>query len=72
MLKIVAVSKILVFCRYKVPFKMQSLDVCRKTSGKVWHRKPTPSSDNGYDVNNKTLLFKHIFPAGRAESDLFS
>lgn len=26
---------------------MQSLDVCRKTSGKIWHRKPTPSSDNG-------------------------
>ncbi|XP_071092006.1 TBC1 domain family member 31-like [Haliotis cracherodii] len=26
---------------------MQTLDVCKKTSGKIWHRKPTPSSDNG-------------------------
>lgn len=28
--------------------KMQSLDVCKRTSGKIWHRKPTPSTDNGY------------------------
>lgn len=30
---------------------MQNLDVCGKTSGKVWHRKPTPSTDNGLMVN---------------------
>ncbi|KAH3775121.1 hypothetical protein DPMN_176518, partial [Dreissena polymorpha] len=30
---------------------MQHLDVCGKTSGKVWHRKPTPSTDNGVMVN---------------------
>lgn len=29
---------------------MQTLDVCGKTSGKVWHRKPTPSTDNGLMV----------------------
>jgi len=27
--------------------RMQNLDVCGKTSGKIWHRKPTPSTDNG-------------------------
>ncbi|KAL4234370.1 hypothetical protein ACF0H5_006017 [Mactra antiquata] len=30
---------------------MQTLDVCGKASGKVWHRKPTPSTDNGLMVN---------------------
>lgn len=31
--------------------KMQSLDVCKRTSGKIWHRKPTPSTDNGLMVS---------------------
>jgi hypothetical protein len=34
---------------------MQSLDVCRKTSGKIWHRKPTPSSDNGYVISSSFI-----------------
>ncbi|KAL5021911.1 hypothetical protein ScPMuIL_001066 [Solemya velum] len=28
----------------------QTVDVCRKVSGKIWHRNPTPSSDNGLMV----------------------
>ena len=27
---------------------MQSLDVNRKEAGKIWHRKPSPSSDDGW------------------------
>lgn len=30
---------------------MQSLDVAHKANGKIWHRKPTPSADNGLMVN---------------------
>ncbi|KAK3086503.1 hypothetical protein FSP39_019322 [Pinctada imbricata] len=29
----------------------QSLDVCKKTTGKIWHRKPTPSVDNGLMIS---------------------
>ena len=30
--------------------KMQRLELCRKTSGRLWHRKLIPDSDSGYEM----------------------
>ncbi|WAR11356.1 TBC31-like protein [Mya arenaria] len=55
---------------------MQHLDVCGKNSGKVWHRKPTPSTDNG----GRVVRFMHAafdstgehFLAGDHQGNVFS
>lgn len=44
---------------------MQTLDVCKKTAGKVWHRKPTPSTDNGLMINISHTQTSTISPQGR-------
>lgn len=38
------------------PETMQCLELSKKESGKIWHRKPSPSSDNGY----VTVLYTYI------------
>ena len=32
---------------YHISIMMNIVDVCKSTGGKIWHRKPTPSSDDG-------------------------
>ncbi|XP_078609106.1 TBC1 domain family member 31-like [Branchiostoma floridae x Branchiostoma japonicum] len=40
----------------------QSLDVCKRESGKIWHRKPAPSSDDGLVVSIKHTLGTAVSP----------
>ncbi|KAL3860204.1 hypothetical protein ACJMK2_010360 [Sinanodonta woodiana] len=44
---------------------MQTLDVCKKTSGKIWQRKPTPSQDNGLIVTVINSLDGPLLQPGR-------
>ncbi|XP_041376206.1 TBC1 domain family member 31-like [Gigantopelta aegis] len=44
---------------------MQTLDVCKKTSGKIWHRKPSPSSDNGLMFRITSSLSSALSDPGR-------
>ncbi|KAK6174116.1 hypothetical protein SNE40_017453 [Patella caerulea] len=45
---------------------MQSLDVCKKTYGKIWHRKPVPSSDNGLMVKISSNVSGALTSPGRS------
>ncbi|XP_078688352.1 TBC1 domain family member 31-like [Branchiostoma floridae x Branchiostoma belcheri] len=40
----------------------QTLDVCKRESGKIWHRKPAPSSDDGLVVSIKHTLGTAVSP----------
>ncbi|ESO96315.1 hypothetical protein LOTGIDRAFT_227074 [Lottia gigantea] len=44
---------------------MQTLDVCKKTGGKIWQRKPVPSSDNGLMVKISNNVSGALSTPGR-------
>ncbi|KAL8615313.1 hypothetical protein ACOMHN_038052 [Nucella lapillus] len=44
---------------------MNTLDVCKSTGGKIWHRKPTPSSDDGLMVTVTHSVPSSVPSSGR-------